>query len=326
MVNNKPRVSVGLLVYNGELFLKEAIDSILAQTFKDFELVISDNGSTDRTEEICRTYAAKDERIRYYRNEQNLGAGWNFNRVFELSRGEYFRWACHDDVCAPEVLERCIEVLDRNPAVVLCYPKTIIINEHGEQVEKYFDGFHLQSSKPHERFQRYHNLVRYGHGCHPLYGVIRANILKTTSLIGSYPSSDLVLLGELTLHGEFYEVPEYLFFKRDHPHSSVRAHHAFRKRIAWYDPAKKGQLHLTRWKWLSEYLAAIRRVEMSWDEKTRCYIQVVKWSIWNWKWLTKDLMKAITWPILRYFLEFESNSKSAEKVDFGLTANHEHVN
>lgn len=308
MVDCKPRVSVGLLVYNGELFLEEAINSILNQTFSDFELIISDNGSTDRTQEICRTYAAREQRIHYYRNEQNLGAGWNFNRVVELASCEYFKWVCHDDVSAPEFLQQCIEVLDCDPSVVLCYPKTIIINEHGEQIEKYFDDFNFDSSKPHERFERYHNVVRYGHGCHPLYAVMRTNILKKTSLIGSYPSSDLVLLGELSLHGKFHEVPEYLFFKRDHPHSSVRAQHAYRKRIAWYDPAKKGQLHLTRWKWFNDYLTAIRRAPISWDEKALCYIQMAKWFIWNWVWLSKDLMKAVVWPFVRPFLNFESDT------------------
>jgi glycosyltransferase involved in cell wall biosynthesis len=90
---DKPRLSIGMPVFNGEKYLKEALDSILAQTYSDFELLISDNASTDRTEQICREYAAKDRRIRYYRNEKNIGAPKNFNRVFELSSGKYFRWA-----------------------------------------------------------------------------------------------------------------------------------------------------------------------------------------------------------------------------------------
>src|SRR5688572_10868700 len=102
MPEKNPRVSIGLPVYNGENYLAEAIDSILAQTFEDFELIISDNASTDRTQEICEAYAAKDGRIRYYRSEVNKGSAWNFNRVFELARGEYFKWAAHDDYIAPE--------------------------------------------------------------------------------------------------------------------------------------------------------------------------------------------------------------------------------
>ena len=160
MLSNKPCVSIGLPVYNGEKFLKETLDSILAQTFEDFELIISDNASTDRTEEICKEYAAKDRRIRYYRNKENLGAGWNNNRVFELCTGEYFKWNAHDDVCAPEFLERCIKVLVQDPTVVLCYPKVTVIDEQGKFVRNW-DGLNclvppqpmmkLDSPQPHER-------------------------------------------------------------------------------------------------------------------------------------------------------------------------------
>lgn len=314
MSNTRPRVSIGMPVYNGDRFLKEALNSILAQTFKDFELIVSDNGSTDTTQEICSAYAAMDPRIQYYRNEKNLGASWNQNRVFHLSKGEYFKWAHHDDMSAPTLLERSVQVLDCNPSVVLCYPQTSIVDEQGQRIEEFCDDFDLSSSKPHERFERYHNLVRYGHRCHPVLGMIRADILKTTPLMGSYPSSDLVLLGELALHGKFCEIPEHLFFKRDHPYRSMRVHPTFRERIAWFDPAKKGQLHLTRWQWFFEYLGGIERVQMDRSEKVRCYIQMAKWFTWNWVWLAKDLIKAVAWPFLQPFLKFESSRQARKKL------------
>ena len=101
MATDGPRVSIGLPVYNGDNYLAETLDSILAQTFTDFELIISDNGSTDRTEAICRRYAAQDHRVRYVRNPSNLGAARNYKRAFELARGEYFKWNGHDDPLAP---------------------------------------------------------------------------------------------------------------------------------------------------------------------------------------------------------------------------------
>ena len=311
-MKKQPCVSIGMPVYNGDRYLAQALDSILAQTFSDFELIISDNGSTDRTQEICRVYATKDQRIRYYRSEQNFGAGWNFNRVFELATGEYFRWACHDDICAPELLKRCIEVLERKSSVVLCYPKSQIIDECGKHIENYSDDLYLCSPIPHERYRRFHNRYRYGARCNVLFGVIRTSLLKETPLMGNYPSSDVILLAELALLGEYYEVPEYLFFRREHPQTSRGAHQAFRKRIAWYEPARKGQLHLTRWKWFFEYLAAIRRVRMSWREKVYCYTQMAKWVSWNWIWLLKDLIKAAVWPFLRPLLSFESGSQSKQ--------------
>lgn len=313
-MNHPPQISVGMPVYNGEAFLEAAIESILAQTFKDFELIISDNGSSDGTAEICRRYAKSDRRIRYYRREENAGAGWNFNRVFELATAPYFRWACHDDLCHPQLLERCARVLDRQQDVILAYPQTTIIDERDRPIEDYDDGFSLPQALPHQRFERYFQLIRHGHGCHPLYGLIRTDILRRVTPLGSYPSSDLVLLGQLTLNGQFYEVPARLFLKRDHPNTSVRAHNAFRARLAWYDPSRQGTLHLTRWKWFFEYLKGISTAPMSREEKYRCYRQVGYWAGWNWLFLAKDILKAIFWPILHLILRYEWRLKAANTV------------
>lgn len=289
MSNRRPRVSIGMPVCNGERFIKETLDAILAQTYEDFELIISDNASTDRTQEICQTYVARDRRIRYHRNEQNLGAAWNYNRVFELSTGEYFKWAACDDLCAPTYLERCVEILDRNPAVILCYPRTTIIDERGSCIGDYIDGLDLRSPKPYERYAHYHNLFRSGRECNAIFGVIRASTLGMTPLIGSYISSDVILLGELALRGEFYEVPEHLFFRRDHPQTSMRANPHSDERAAWFAPSNRGRPQLPRWRWLFEYLSSIRRVRMGWSDKIRCYIQVGRWGWWKWRKLRKEL-------------------------------------
>src|SRR3990172_11630910 len=119
VLDPRPKVSVGMPVYNAERYLEEALASILAQSFDDFELVISDNASTDRTAEICRAYADKDERIRYFRMRQNYGVIDNFNSVFRLSGGEYFKWAASDDVCERDYLRKAVDVLDRDPSIVL---------------------------------------------------------------------------------------------------------------------------------------------------------------------------------------------------------------
>src|SRR2546425_2356723 len=170
--SRRPRVSVGMPVYNGERYLAEAVDSLLAQTYEDFELIICDNASTDRTGEIARSYAARDTRVRYARNEKNLGAGGNFRRGFALASGEYFRWAASDDVCAPQSLARCVEVLDQEPAAVLAYPSTRFIDEHGRVTgECYDDRLHLQASRASERFRQV--LERLGL-CNAVYGLMRA--------------------------------------------------------------------------------------------------------------------------------------------------------
>src|SRR4051794_21949091 len=127
-----PRVSIGLPVFNGDDFLEQAIESLLGQTFTDFELLISDNASTDRTEEICRRFVARDPRVQYWRNPRNIGGMRNANLTFERARGEYFRWAAHDDICGPTMLERLVAELDTRPDVAVVFAAAVAIDVHGE--------------------------------------------------------------------------------------------------------------------------------------------------------------------------------------------------
>lgn len=286
------RVAIGLPVYNGEKYLVQTLDSILAQTFEDFDLVISDNASTDRTEEISRDYAGRDRRVRYHRNEKNLGAARNYNRVFELATAEYFKWAAHDDLMAPGYIERCVDVLDGEPNVVLCYPKTRIIDEEGKSKEDYFDNLHLDSLRAHERFR--HVLFELTGECNAVFGLIRRETLRRTNLIGNFHSSDIVLLAELAMRGEFYEIGETLFFRRDHPDTSVRLHRSKQDRAAWFDPEKAGRYSMPMWRWLIEFTKAVRRVPMDLTEKSRCYALVCKWARVHNRSLRRELGGAIS--------------------------------
>jgi glycosyltransferase involved in cell wall biosynthesis len=212
-----PRVSIGVPVRNGERFLEEALDSLLGQSYTDFELIISDNASSDRTESICREYAARDKRIRYYRSDQDVGLANNFNYLFIRARGEYFKWAAADDVHEPDWIARCIDVLERDPAVVLVYGKTRFIDENGAPVNKTDPGFDLRSDIATERF-RY---VMYATSwVNAIFGLIRTKSLANTRLLPSYPGGDYPLLGELAIAGKFVEVPDLLFLRRLHPEAS----------------------------------------------------------------------------------------------------------
>ncbi|WP_218081282.1 glycosyltransferase family 2 protein [Anthocerotibacter panamensis] len=298
MINNQPRVTVGVPVYNGERYLGQALDSILAQTFNDFEVIICDNASTDGTAEVCQSYVKQDRRIRYSCNAINLGAARNQNRVVELARGRYFKWAHHDDYCAPEFLEHCVAVLDRDPTVVLCYPRTVLVDAAGAPISPYEDGLNLSGPSPAGRYRQFHQ--RYRHGgvkCNSLMGVIRTEVLRQTRLIGAYPSSDKNMLAELVLRGKFQEIPEYLLFRREHPESSNQAHRQYQDLIRWYDPSNHDRGSMVRWRWLSEYLSSVSRVHLSWPDKLRCYEQVVRWSWWNHRALAKDLL---TTTLLRH--------------------------
>jgi glycosyltransferase involved in cell wall biosynthesis len=289
---DNPRVSVGLPVFNGERYLAEALDSILVQTYSDFELIISDNASTDQTPEICEAYMARDPRIRYSRNAGNLGASPNFNRVFELSSGEYFKWAAHDDVIAPDFLLQCVAALDQNPDVVLCYPRAKLIDERGAWLGDYDPQPDTSSSKPQERFR---NLILAPHMAVQVFGLIRASALKKTDLIGNYPSSDEVLLAELGLLGQFHELPERLFFNRIHPGQSIRGPLSVqRARIGWFNTAQEGKIVLAHWRYFFECLRVLRRSSLSGHQRAYCCIQMGRWLLLppHFRALGKDLIIA----------------------------------
>ncbi len=274
--SRSPRLSIGLPVYNGERYLAQAIDSLLGQTFTDFVLIISDNGSTDATEAICESYVRRDPRIQYHRSNDNRGAAWNFNRVSELAHSPYFKWAAYDDVCAPDCVRRCIEVLERNPRAILAYPQSYVIDDHGEVTGTYREPADATSPHPHERF---YAVVRNSGYCHLQFGVIRHEVLKRTQLHGSYPASDVILIAELALRGELHEVHEPLFYWRDHP---SRPQHVCRhdaELAVFYDPRNAGMTSRRHWTHLSRYLRTIHRVPLPADERLRCVIVLFKWTL-----------------------------------------------
>lgn len=253
-----PTVSIGLPVYNGARYLRQTLDSIVGQTFRDFELIISDNGSADASGEICREYAAQDSRIRYYRSDENRGASWNYKRVFELARGKYFRWAPADDCFAPESVQQCVAVLDAHPEVVLCYPQTILIDSAGTTIRPYADNLNARESDPVGRFRKVRDCIGL---VNVLYGLIRVDSLKRTALLNSYPGADIVLVLELSLYGQFYEIPMPLFFRRMHEHASSSI-----KTVAgvqeFFDPKSKGKFFLRSWTHQHYLLVAILRAPL----------------------------------------------------------------
>jgi glycosyltransferase involved in cell wall biosynthesis len=203
-------VSIGMPLYNSERYLAEALDSLLAQDHRDFELIISDNGSSDATESICRDYAARDTRIRYLRTENNLGAVWNFNRVFELAKGDYFMWAAHDDVRAPGCVSRSLALLEARPEAVLCCTGVSFIDEAGREIEPWFD---LKPAVGKTYSARVGAIARARYWL-DYYGLIRAKALKQTRLAMHVWGYDVILGMELCLAGDVLFIPERLFFYR----------------------------------------------------------------------------------------------------------------
>ena len=273
-----PRLSVGLPVYNGEDFVAAAIKSILNQNFQDFELIISDNASQDRTSVICREFAEKDNRIRYYRSEVNYGGARNLNRVFELARGELFKWAAHDDVCLPGFFEGCVEVFDRvQPTVVLVYPQTQFIDEAGRPINLLAECIESKQRRPHQRLS---NVLRQLSNLCAQYGVIRSDALQKTRLFDKIIAADFVLLAELAMLGEILEVPEILFQRRMHPGMSSKANVGWRELLKWSDPSNKPYtVPLSPKMRLGyEFTRSIERLPLKPSDRWLCHLSAL--SVW----------------------------------------------
>jgi glycosyltransferase involved in cell wall biosynthesis len=280
-------VSVGLPVHNGERFLAEALDSVLAQTVSDIELIVCDNASTDRTPAIVREYAARDARIRHVRNEVNIGAAGNFNRTFALSRAPYFKWMAHDDACAPDFLLRCVEVLDRDPSVVLCFPRQVDIDETGRTIGANPYPLDTRLTRPHERFSQ---ALRFWRGAPAVWGVARRAALARTRLIQDFYASDLVLLAELSLLGRFHQVEEDLLHHREHAGRSVYTSDR-RSFSTWLNPLRRRPRRFPAWSWFFGYVAAVGRSPLPLTERTRCWVHAARWFRWRWREAVDDLLQ-----------------------------------
>jgi glycosyltransferase involved in cell wall biosynthesis len=286
-------VTIGLPVYNGENFLRWAINSILQQTHVNFELIISDNASTDKTAEICQQYLKQDSRIKYFRNNMNIGAAENYNIVVRKAKGKYFKWAAHDDAIDPSYIEKCIDILENNLDFVVCYSQMKFIDIDGNEIENISNELFYKANHPSNRYKEFLRKFRYTTKyCDPVFGIIKTDILKKTKLIGNYPTSDMNLLAELILLGKFYEIDEYLFFRRKHDKMSAKAHASNKKRAIWFDPLNSNKILFTRWRWLYEFIDSVRRVPMNFSNKVKCYFETSKWAFFRARGLFADILYA----------------------------------
>ena len=205
---NSPLVSVGLPVFNGEKDLARALNALLNQDYNNLEIIISDNGSTDRTPEICEEFLKKDSRIKYYLSSENRGSNWNFNKVFDLSSGKYFMWAAHDDLREPSFVRACVENLEQFPEAVLCHTHTeIFIKSRKETLcVAHLDSFDGVTGL----VERYRETLKHFPAI-AIYGVYRSAAMKKTHLMRPIIASDLAFIQELSIYGSFVQVPEILF-------------------------------------------------------------------------------------------------------------------
>lgn len=276
-MNAVPRLTVGLPVYNGENFLGQSIEALLGQTYEDFELIISDNASTDGTASICRQYAKQDSRIRYHRQEHNIGCAPNHNFVIEQARGELFKTASHDDLYARNLLELCVAALDEHPQVVLAHSWSAVIDESGA-VTALLD-YPVNTAAEHAP-ERFRSMLFDGWGDDE-GGVVRTDVLRRTPLHDSYHFSDRTFTAEIALHGSFYMVPDWLYFRRHHAGQGGRRS-TMRARCTNLDPRRADRLRHPAVRLYGEYIwgyvAAIARAPLSPADKRECYRLLARWA------------------------------------------------
>lgn len=268
-----PRLTVGMPVRNGANFIRPAIDSLLAQTYRDFAILISDNASTDGTVAIVEEYMGRHPNIRLQRHPANIGAHRNYNSLVTGSTGELFKWMAHDDVIAPTFLAACVARLDADPGASLAFANSGQIDEEGRITGDLASNESYVDPSPYRRLRSY---VADRTKIPQVFGVMRRSVLEATPLLGSYPKSDTVLMYEMAMRGRFALVDEPLFLNRDH--ASRQGRLGLRERTAWYHPDRASPL-LPRWNQLRGFAAATLRVPMAAGDKVRCVAFALWWGV-----------------------------------------------
>ncbi|MFT5113901.1 MAG: glycosyltransferase involved in cell wall biosynthesis [Parasphingorhabdus sp.] len=269
-----PLVSIGLPVFNGEEYLATAIQSILCQTLNDFELVVMDNASTDSSAGIATEIAQRDKRVKVLSWNKNVGAAANFNKVFEISKGKYFKWAAHDDVLHENFLEYCEAFLSANRHYVLVHSNTARIDNLGQVVGEYSNEPDLDDHDPCQRFAK---VINSNYFCVSIFGLIRRSNLRRTPLIGAYVGSDRNLLAELALMGKIKQLQHTLFERRDHPNCSIRKFQNEKERLHWFNPVLSAAGYRPTSRRVVEYQKSIERVPLTERHRLCCRQALQKW-------------------------------------------------
>ena len=289
-MKSPPLISVGLPVYNAAAYVAKAIESHLGQSYSNLEVVISDNGSFDATRDICESYAARDSRVRYFREERNRGLSWNHARVFALSTGAYFRWAGADDIPSADLVEDSFRLLQATPGAVLCVPHTKNIDESGALTAVLPRTLDLQMADPVARARavltRHYQMVF-------LQGLMRRDALMATCRSWDYFGWDFILLLELALLGRFAQTETSFLLRRIHSGQSSRVQRDARKGVSTIEPGFAARFVFPHWRWQVERLRAVWRSGLSAKQKLGLSVFLGRHTWWSREDLARDLTTSV---------------------------------
>jgi glycosyltransferase involved in cell wall biosynthesis len=282
-------VTIGVPVYNGENYLAQALSSIEQQTYENITVLVSDNASTDGTEQIGRSFASRDKRFVYWRNERNIGAVPNYDKVFHAAQTPLFKWAAHDDWIEPRFVETCVEGLENDPGAVLAFTGARQVDEHDQETTPLIHYTEITAEDPVERFRE---IVRRERLNLAIFGVIRHEVLGRTHLQGTYHASSRVLVSELAILGRFIRVPDVLFVHRNHPSGSLRAYNNAHELRHWYDTSKSAKGYMPRWAYLGGLLKAAEIGDLTLPQRMAVRGEAFRWAAEKPKGLLGDLVVA----------------------------------
>lgn len=290
-----PRLSIGMPTYNGAATLRAAIDSLLAQSFGDFELIVSDNASTDGTWALIEEYAARDTRVIGLRQPCNIGANGNYSAVFRAARGQYFKWASSNDWCAPEFLARCVAYLDAHPETVLVAPRTRLFENRPEVHTDYRGDIACEQPDPVDRFMTVGSSLGLNN---ILNGVVRSQALGRTRLIEHYHSADVVLVGQIALLGRISLIDEPLFYRRMDPATATRLMSA-EAALRHHYPVRTWRSLFPWWRVALGWLRALLSSGLPFADMRRALPWVLRLAYWRGAELRQDLVDALRFAVRR---------------------------
>jgi hypothetical protein len=281
-----PPVTIGVPVFNGERYLADALGSLQAQRYTDFEAIIADNASDDGTEEIARSFVNADPRFVYFRNDENIGGARNSNLLLEMARSPYFKWAYHDDLNAFDLLDGLLSLLeDAGPKTVVAYPRVVLIDSDGRKVGEHDDAdLDISDEAPHRRLgvvlRRVVGQVQ--------FGLMRTEILRQTGGAPVDVGAEMVLPAALALRGKIALYPQQSLLIRVHDtrHGGSRSTEA-----AWVDPSLP-PIAFPYARSTPLLFQAIRQAGLPSAERRRCIRTVLaKWTRPGWRTLIGDLIR-----------------------------------